>query len=556
MIRQRRSQRVSAKAYHWLPVVVGSAVTVAVAACSAGGSGADNSTSETGYGGYGGSGAANSTSSTGTTGPGTGGTGNIAQGGSGPTEDNGGAAGTEPSDGGANSAGSGGSGGGGGMGVSGPCADPGIARTFYMSADDSSSMGSPTVAREYLRAGLPPPPALIRTYEFLNYYRVRYPLPDDDRLGVHVHFAAATNGTYRFQVGVQAFEVTRPPMSVTFVVDTSGSLVGEGLLRESAAIKALAGRLVAGDRVNFVTWSNQDTALLEGHEVAGPDDAKLLELADGLVPGGGSDLHAGLTHGYTLAEGIAEDTRLSRLVLISDGGANLGVVDRDLIAAKAKNGEDKGIYLVGIGVGPALGYSDVLMNEVTDQGRGSYVYLDSPEEAEATLGERFEEVMDIAAREVEIAVTIPSYFDIQTSSGETYSQDKDAVKPQHIAPGDTMVLNQTLTVLSEGGPCLTDKVIVTVNWKDPFLHTSMGENFRTWQEPLQNVTGEPWQLLKAEAIFAYARALQSHKKMDFDVAQLALDSAKAHPGIGQDPYASELDDISELIALFPEDAKK
>lgn len=78
-----------------------------------------------------------------------------------------------------------------------------------------------------------------------------------------------------------------------------------------------------------------------------------------LQPGGGSDLHAGLSKAYELAEATRGPDRLSRVVLISDGGANLGVLDAGVIAEKAKHGDDEGIYLVGIGIGPAPAYSQM-----------------------------------------------------------------------------------------------------------------------------------------------------------------------------------------------------
>ncbi len=547
-----------------LPILLVAAVTCAVSACLAGGA------EDSGAGG--GAGASYTAGGTGgkaggSTGAGTGGSGaghlvepggdggrssGAGGGGGGPADGGGGAGGAGGGAGGGDSGGDSGAGGGGGGPPPLICSDPGVARKFYMSADDSSSMGSATVAREYLRAGEAPPPALIRTYELLNYYRVRFPLPKNDKLGIHVAFAPRDDGSYRFQVAVQAFEVIRPPLSITFVVDTSGSLVGEGIARERAAIKAIAGRLRPGDRVNLVTWANEESELLKEYEVSGPDDPTLPLLAEKIAPSGGSDLHAGLTHGYALAKLTYGEKRLNRLVLISDGGANLGILDRDLIAKEAEDGDAAGIHLVGVGLGPALGYSDTLMNAVTDAGRGSYVYLDSAGEAEAVLGERFEEVMDIAARNVEIAVTMPSYFDIATSSGEGISLDKSAIDPQTIAPGDSMVLDQVLTLLPEGKLCDHDSVVVDLTWNDPLLPISEGANFTSWSGTLLDVTGEPWQLLKAEAIFAYGRALQSRSTADFTLAEKAIAKAMAHPDLAaEDPYSAELNEIQELLAKFP-----
>src|SRR5262249_27673927 len=157
------------------------------------------------------------------------------------------------------------------------------------------------------------------------------------------HLAPGEANTYRLQIWVQAMDVVRPTMALTFVVDTSGSIVGEGLLREQAAIRAIAGHLKSGDHVNFVIWSNKDSELLKAHVISGPNDPALMDLANKLVPGGGSDLHAGLLHGYDLANTTKATDRLSRVVLISDGGANLGAIDQGTIKQEAANGDDQGI---------------------------------------------------------------------------------------------------------------------------------------------------------------------------------------------------------------------
>ncbi len=541
----------------WLPIVLFATTAGVIAACSSAGEldpgigGSGGGFSANGGAGAGSNGTAGGgngtdvsedTSKTESVGAGTGG------GGGGPTTGTTTTTTTSP-----------GAGGGGGEGAgTADCGDTGEPKVFYMSSDDSSSMGSPALAREFLTAGLAPPPALIRPYEFLNYYRIRYDLPTDGLLDVAVSYAPVPDDAslYRFQVGVQAFAVTRPPMALTFVVDASSSLIGEGIVRERKAIEAIASKLQDGDLVSFVTWASEDAVVLDSHEVKGPNDPALLAAAKDLVPGGGSDLHSGLQHGYELAKGTHSDKVLSRVVLISDGGANLGVVDRDLIAAEAKNGDDLGIYLIGIGVGPAQGYSDTLMNTVTDAGRGSYVYLDSEAEATAVLADRFDEVMDVAARAVEVKLTLPSYFSIKTTSAEDVSTVKTEVQPQHLAPGDSMVFFQILSHDSAQPVCANDDIQVQVTWEAPALHPatlSGGKTFDTWSMPIGLLEGVTPQMLKGEAVVAYARALSTQRKVDFTKAQAAVDAAQADAALTED---GELTSIEGLLAKFPESEKK
>ena len=71
---------------------------------------------------------------------------------------------------------------------------------------------------------------------------------------------------------------------------------------------------------------------------------------------------------------------LNRLVLISDGGANAGVTDIEIIAENAAYGGSDGIYLVGVGVDKNSNYNDELMDDVTDAGKGASVFLPDEDE--------------------------------------------------------------------------------------------------------------------------------------------------------------------------------
>ncbi len=425
---------------------------------------------------------------------------------------------------------------------------------FFMSADDSNSMASPVIARELLNSGEAPHKDQIRTHEFLNYYNVHYDLPpkDSSLLGLHVEMQNfqysddIVEGQYRLQVGIQAGEVSRVPVVFTFVVDSSGSLVGEGIERERAALLAIAKQLSQGDIVNVVTWSTDNNTLLENYLATGTelDTQKMIDVVGKLKPGGGSDLHAGLRKGYELAGQHNDTKKLNRVVLLSDGGANLGVIDRETIANFSSDANANGIYLVGIGVGPAGGYSDNLMDLVTDAGRGAYVYLDSSKEAESVFQDRFDEVMNIAASNVRVQVELPEYLEIKDFYGEEYSTDPEFIEPQNLAPGDSMILNQTLFMTPTTVACGLDTITVTLTWEDPVTHTPKGSSVTSKTLDELVAPASP-QARKAAAVIAYAEALKVGDQGALKGALANVESAEKELG------DSDLQNIAALIQLHP-----
>lgn len=415
---------------------------------------------------------------------------------------------------------------------------------LYLSADDSNSMASPTIARSIIEQGGVPPASMIRTYEFLNYYDLKYERAGSGQLALSLEMAPGDGlGTYALQIGVssEAAAYVRRPMSITFVLDTSGSMSGAPIERSRAAIKAVAASLKAGDTVSAVTWNDQNTVELDSHTVAGPDDPVIVALADAMQANGSTNLNAGLTVGYQIAQKNFVAEHLNRVVLISDGQANTGVTDKDIIAQGAGLNDGDGIYLVGVGVGN--GVNDTLMDSVTDKGRGAYVYLDSVEEAAKILTLRFDETMDVAARAVQVRLDLPWYLGVARFYGEELSTNPNVIEPQHLAPNDAMVFNQVLRPCAADRFVETDAVTVTANWTTPTTHEPRTQSVTTSLGAL--LAASSTHLPKAQAIIAYAEALKAGStSASIALARTKLSQAMA---LGADPDLVEIDSLLQKL---------
>jgi len=413
--------------------------------------------------------------------------------------------------------------------------------TFFLSADDSNSMASPAIARRLIQQGAQVPPSVIRTYEFLNYYNVGYPAAPYGTLSIVPEFREASDGSYELQIGVASNAAPKPrrPMQLTFVLDTSGSMGGDPINLERHVVKAIAGQLAQGDVVSAVTWNTQNAVMLDSYAVSGPNDAKIVALANSLVSGGGTNLNGGLTAGYAIAQKNFDPTKLNRVIIVSDGQANAGITDENIIGKGAALNDGDGVYLVGVGVGN--GVNDTLMNTVTDAGRGAYVYVDTAAEAAKMFGPRFDEVMDVAARGVQVELQMPWYMGIEVFYGEEYSTNPVEIEPQHLAPNDAMVFNQIVRPCSDSELDLTDPLKVTARWQTPLDHSQKEVTYDTTLGALLAAT--PKYMDKAMAIITYAEALK-----DPTTAKTQLAEAKKLADVA-DPSNSdaELQEIRTLI---------
>jgi Ca-activated chloride channel family protein len=427
---------------------------------------------------------------------------------------------------------------------------------LYLSPDDSNSMSSPVQVRERaLKDGGYIHSVAIRPWEFMNYYSFDYAPAEDGSLALEAELLVLEGfppdqPRYELQLAVSSESMTaeeRPPMNVTLVLDTSGSMAGESieLLRDSCL--AIAASLRAGDKVSMVEWNTDNIWTLAGYEVSGPNDPLLLDKIELLAAGGGTDLNGGLTSGYQLAQQVWDVDAINRLVLISDGGANAGVTEVDLIAANAAYGGSDGIYLVGAGVDMGGSYNDDLMDIVTDAGKGASVFITDEAEAWKVFNENFLNTMAIAARNVQVELTLPPGFEIVKFSGEEFSGNPTEIEPQHLAPNDSMVFYQQLETCA---PELMDdaaEITVTASWED--VHTFESVEVSRTFTVAQLLAAESHRMAKGAAILAYTDALIQIKKGDPTLVQATTDAAYAAIAVAEAALPGD-PDLAEIHAIL------
>lgn len=271
--------------------------------------------------------------------------------------------------------------------------------TFALDVDT----GSFRVAHAMLAEGLRPPPESIRVEEWVNYFAYADPPAEDAALGLHVDTGVAPraeDGTALVRVGVSSrvyADEDRPPANVTFVIDTSGSMdIRERLGLVQSSLALLVDSLNADDTISIVTYGNDATPLLEPTPVSERDT--IVRAIDELVPGGSTNMEAGLRMGYAQAREAHREDGINVVVLASDGVANVGVTNGGVLAEEIAGAGEQGLHLVTVGYGMG-NYNDTLMEQLADQGDGFYAYVDTFEEAEQLFVEDLTSTLTVVARD-------------------------------------------------------------------------------------------------------------------------------------------------------------
>ncbi len=282
-----------------------------------------------------------------------------------------------------------------------PSRDP--LSTFAVDVDT----GAYTLMRAWVNEGFLPDPDAVRVEEYVNYFDAGYAPPSSGTFAVYADGAPTPywgSRTDVLRIGVKAREVAerrRQDLNLTFVVDVSGSMKDQGKLRTvQDALAVLAGELDGLDRVSIVSYNTD--ARVELRPTPG-DDAQILDVIDELRAGGSTNVEGGLLAGYDLADEMFDRDAVNRVVLLSDGVANVGNTSPDAILDRVGEAARRGIDLVTIGVGIST-YNDVLLEQLADQGDGWYAYVDTFDEAERLFRSRLTTSLETVARDVKVQV--------------------------------------------------------------------------------------------------------------------------------------------------------
>ena len=273
--------------------------------------------------------------------------------------------------------------------------------TFAIDVDT----GAYTVMRRYLHDGALPPDESVRVEEYVNYFEQDYGRPQNGAFAIHLEGAPAPYGEndayYLVRVGLQGYEVDpaqRPDAMLIFVIDVSGSMDMEnrlGLVKESLLM--LLDNLRPTDRVGLVVYGSRGRVVLEPTAV---DSRRAIEQAiHRLEPEGSTNAEEGLMLAYELAGEYAIPGGINRLILCSDGVANVGNTAAEAILSYAA----AGIQLSSFGFGMG-NYNDVLMEQLADNGDGSYAYIDTMKEAERVFKTQLTTTLLTIAQDAKIQV--------------------------------------------------------------------------------------------------------------------------------------------------------
>lgn len=180
----------------------------------------------------------------------------------------------------------------------------------------------------------------------------------------------------------------RPPLNLALVIDASGSMNGDRLDAARRAALDLIERLTPRDVLSVVSFASDVITHVNALPLSDENRRSALRAVEGLLARGSTNLSGGWQRG---AECVAAYNRTqpgghNRVLLLTDGHANEGIVDPLELGRQAERLCGNGISTSAVGIG--TGYSSAQIESIAGNGGGQLHHAATPAEiVEVVMGE-------------------------------------------------------------------------------------------------------------------------------------------------------------------------
>ena len=216
------------------------------------------------------------------------------------------------------------------------------------------------------------------------------------------------------------------PINLALVLDHSGSMAGAKLEKAKQAAGVALDQLGPNDIFSLVIYDDQVEVLIAPQRVKDKEDMKR-EISR-ILEGGSTALYAGVEKGDAQLRKYFDAEKVNRIVLLSDGIANVGPSSPSQLAKLGKELRAEGFGVSTVGLGDD--YNEDLMTALAEASHANYYYVKDAEKLPGIFREELGTVKNTVARNVTLTITFP-----------------DGVKPKGVLGEDGLpIKGQTLTI--------------------------------------------------------------------------------------------------------------
>ena len=209
------------------------------------------------------------------------------------------------------------------------------------------------------------------------------------------------------RVGLKGFhlkrEGARAPINVAIVLDRSGSMQGEKIQRAREAAIGALDLLGANDIVSIIAYDSDVNVLMPATKLT--DKEQVANIIRAIQPGGNTALFGGVSKGAAEVRKFMDDKHVNRIILLSDGLANVGPSSPGELGDLGTSMKKENISVSTLGLG--LGYNEDLMVALAGKSGGNHQFIENASELAGIFRREFDDVLSVVAQSVDVKIDIP-----------------------------------------------------------------------------------------------------------------------------------------------------
>ncbi|WP_294833064.1 VWA domain-containing protein [uncultured Gilliamella sp.] len=195
----------------------------------------------------------------------------------------------------------------------------------------------------------------------------------------------------------------RVPINLAIVIDRSGSMSGERIKKAKEAAILAVNMLNEDDTLSIIAYNTNAEVILSSTKVK--NKQKIISLIEkNLVANGGTALFAGVSKGINQVSKQLSRDNVNRIILLSDGQANIGPSSVSELSELAIVAAKKNIAISTFGIGDD--YNEQLMSSIASYSDGNHVFVDDTSKLENVFVREFKDVMSTVAQDIVITINL------------------------------------------------------------------------------------------------------------------------------------------------------
>jgi len=222
-------------------------------------------------------------------------------------------------------------------------------------------------------------------------------------LGTPVMEAGKNQKTF-LKIGLKGFDLLeesdRAPVNMAIVLDRSGSMAGDKIARAREAAIMAIGLLRPMDIVSVITYDSVVNVVVPATRVS--DKQSIYRKIRAIRDGGNTALFAGVSKGASEVRKFFDKTRVNRVILLSDGLANVGPSTPSELGQLGASLGKEGISVTTIGLG--LGYNEDLMTQLAGMSDGHHAFVQNSSDLNRIFAAEFNTALTVVANQFNIII--------------------------------------------------------------------------------------------------------------------------------------------------------